>query len=179
MQPHHLALLLLAGSAHALNNGLGRLPGMGWNSDYCTRCHNSRGSNGFGNETFIRSIGDYLHTSGLQTLGYKYVNMDASWDTAARDPTTGDLVPDPKLWPSGIETTIDYLHSLELGFGLYGDKGTKEYVSIDAFGSCSNHKHPESHPTSHAPALKSSISLYSVLIASRHARWMPSEDTLQ
>ena len=136
MQPHFLALLLLAGSAHALNNGLGRLPGMGWNSDYCTRCHNSAaaGSNGFGNETFIRSIGDYLHTSGLQALGYKYVNMDASWDTAARDPTTGDLVPDPKLWPSGIETTIDYLHSLELGFGLYGDKGTKEYVHLAPLG---------------------------------------------
>ena len=177
MQPHHLALLLLAGSAHALNNGLGRLPGMGWNSDYCTRCHNSRGSNGFGNETFIRSIGDYLHTSGLQTLGYKYVNMDASWDTAARDPTTGDLVPDPKLWPSGIETTIDYLHSLELGFGLYGDKGTKEYVSIDAFGSCSNHKTPCISPNI-ARACTQKLNL-AVLIASRHARWMPSEDTLQ
>ena len=36
----------------------------------------------------------------------------------------GDLVPDPKLWPSGIDHTVSYLHSLDMGFGLYGDRGT-------------------------------------------------------
>lgn len=33
------------------------------------------------------------------------------------------MQPDPKLWPNGIESTIDYVHELGLGFGLYGDRG--------------------------------------------------------
>lgn len=37
----------------------------------------------------------------------------------------GNLQPDPKQWPSGINTTIAYVHSLGLGFGLYGDRGTQ------------------------------------------------------
>ena len=32
-----LFLLLTAGTARALPNGLGQLPGLGWNSDYCAR----------------------------------------------------------------------------------------------------------------------------------------------
>lgn len=33
-----VALALCATQAHALDNGLGKLPGLGWNSDYCTNC---------------------------------------------------------------------------------------------------------------------------------------------
>ena len=50
--------------------------------------------------------------------------MDSKWDLTYRDNTTGNLIPDPMLWPAGINTTIEYVHSLGLGFGLYGDKGT-------------------------------------------------------
>jgi hypothetical protein len=32
---------------------------------------------------------------------FRYVNMDASWDSYNRS-STGSLVPDPKLWPSGM-----------------------------------------------------------------------------
>ena len=35
----------------------------------------------------------------------------------------GELAPDPKLWPSGLDHTVSYVHSLGLGFGLYGDRG--------------------------------------------------------
>ena len=70
--------------ALALNNGLGKLPGMGWNSDYCTNCSSSSDANVNGfhgpkTETFIRHIAEYLNKSGLQKLGYEYVNMDATW----------------------------------------------------------------------------------------------------
>ena len=47
--------------------------------------------------------------------------MDASWDLPNRS-VNGDLVPDPKLWPSGLNHTVEYVHSLGLGFGLYGDR---------------------------------------------------------
>eukprot|EP00730_Choanoeca_flexa_P007227 TRINITY_DN12298_c6_g3_i3.p1 TRINITY_DN12298_c6_g3~~TRINITY_DN12298_c6_g3_i3.p1 ORF type:complete len:553 (+),score=102.98 TRINITY_DN12298_c6_g3_i3:240-1661(+) len=49
--------------------------------------------------------------------------MDASWNLPKRD-DNGNLIPDPVLWPSGMDKTIDYLHQQGLGFGLYGDRGT-------------------------------------------------------
>jgi alpha-galactosidase len=110
-------------AVYALNNGLGRLPGLGWNSDYCTNC--TKSANGFQNEAFIEHIADALVSMGFQSLGFRYVNLDASWDLPERD-ANGDLVPDPALWPSGIDHTIEYVHSLGLGFGLYGDKGDKD-----------------------------------------------------
>ena len=45
------------------------------------------------------------------------VNIDANWDLLNRS-ASGDLVPDPKLYPSGLNHTVSYVHSLGLGFGL-------------------------------------------------------------
>jgi alpha-galactosidase len=92
------------------------------------------GLRGHGGEAFVKHIADHMHTvkyktSGspktLQELGFRYVNMDASWDTPNRS-STGQLVPDPALWPSGIDHTVAYVHSLDMGFGLYGDRGTMD-----------------------------------------------------
>ena len=115
-------LMFLITAALGLNNSLGRLPGLGWNSDYCQSCSRA---NGFQNEAFIMSIADAFVDMGFQKLGYRYINMDASWDTPKRD-ADGDLQPNPALWPSGIQATIDYVHGRGLGFGLYGDKGSKD-----------------------------------------------------
>lgn len=114
----------------ALDNGLGRTPGLGWNSDYCLNCVGEQGValdyrrlGGYQNEAYIRTyIADVLVSSGLRDIGYRYVNMDAGWDLLNRS-ASGDLVPDPSQWPSGINVTSAYLHSLGLGFGLYGDRG--------------------------------------------------------
>ena len=78
---------------------------------------------GFENEAFVKHIADTLVASGMADLGYKNVNMDSLWDLAARD-KNGDLQPDPALWPSGIEASVAHCHSLGLGFGVYGDRGT-------------------------------------------------------
>ena len=45
--------------------------------------------------------------------------QDASWDSYNRS-SSGSLVPDPTLWPSGMDKTVSYIHSLGMGFGLYG-----------------------------------------------------------
>ena len=87
------------------------------------------------NETVILNIADAMVDLGFKDLGYAYVNMDASWDTVERDTATGDLVPDPVLWPSGLNATVDYVHAKGLGFGLYGDKGTLDCA-----------KHPGQYP---------------------------------
>ena len=66
--------------ARALPNGLGQLPGLGWNSDYCTNCTGPASavplparlggglqglkahSRGFGGEDFVKHIADHMHT---------------------------------------------------------------------------------------------------------------------
>ena len=35
-------------------------------------------------------------------------------------------VPDPALYPSGLDTLVSYVHSIGLGFGLYGDRGSMD-----------------------------------------------------
>jgi Alpha galactosidase A/Alpha galactosidase C-terminal beta sandwich domain len=116
----------------ALQNGLGKLPGIGWNSDYCLNCISEGESydfnrlGGYQNEDYIKHyIADFLVSSGLSKLGYVYVNMDAGWDLFNRS-SAGDLVPDPTQWPNGISSTISYVHGLGLKFGLYGDRGTSD-----------------------------------------------------
>lgn len=118
--------------AAALDNGLGTRPGLGWNSDYCLNCESPTGSDlgplrGFQNDAFVRHIADFLVSSGLAALGYVNVNMDAGWDTFARD-AAGNLVPDPALWtaPGGMNATIAYVHDRGLKFGLYGDRGSMD-----------------------------------------------------
>lgn len=120
-----LLALLSLGAARALNNGLGARPALGWNSDYCIGCGGKKKEilRGYQNEAYVREIADFLNSSGLASLGYYYVNMDASWNLPTRD-ANGDLQPDPALWPSGLAATVDYVHSRGLGFGLYGDRGT-------------------------------------------------------
>lgn len=115
---------LLLPLAASIPNGLAGKPGLAWNSDYCLGCGGEGAVGGFQNEEYIKhDIADFLISSNLSKLGYTYVNMDASWNLPSRD-ANGDLIPDPKLWPSGMGSTIDYVHGLGLGFGLYGDRGT-------------------------------------------------------
>ena len=80
------------------------------------------------NEKFVKGIADYMHSikhkmvsdgtmKTMQELGWHYVNIDANWDLLNRS-ASGDLVPDPALWPSGLNHSVSYVHSLGLGFGL-------------------------------------------------------------
>ena len=94
--------------------------------DYCTNCSGPLAApglygalsgvrtQGYGDEVFVKHIADHMHTvkykatggqKTLQELGFHYVNMDASWDLPNRSAATGELQPDPKLWPSGLDHT--------------------------------------------------------------------------
>ena len=87
---------LLPALTTALDNGLGQLPGLGWNSDYCTNCSGpiplhaaapgqfGAGLRGHGGEAFVKHIADHMHTqkyptsSGsktLQELGFRYPSL--------------------------------------------------------------------------------------------------------
>ena len=111
-----IAIAIAAGAAHALNNGLGLRPQMGWNS------WNKFGCNI--NEQLIVSTIDEIVSSGLFAAGYKYINLDDCWQKS-RDPTTGEIVVDSEAFPHGMKYLADYAHSKGLLFGLYSDAGYK------------------------------------------------------
>ena len=108
--PALLAALLLAPSAAALDNGLGRTPPLGWS-----------GFNFFAfelNETIMLETADAMISTGLAKLGFEYVNLDAGWLTSARDPNTSAVIPVEYKWPSGIRSMADKIHAKGLKFGV-------------------------------------------------------------
>ncbi|KAJ0975501.1 hypothetical protein J5N97_017466 [Dioscorea zingiberensis] len=97
-----------------LNNGLALTPQMGWNSWNFFACDI--------NETVIKETADALVSTGLADHGYNYVNIDDCWSSLLRN-GKGELVPDPKTFPSGIKALADYIHGKGLKIGIYSDAG--------------------------------------------------------
>jgi len=92
-----------------------RLPAMGWNS------WNAFGS---GNtEELTKAMAKKIKDLGLDKLGYKYVVLDDGCYRPER--VEGRLQPDEVKFPSGFRSLADYIHSLDLKFGMYNDIGTK------------------------------------------------------
>ena len=87
----------------------------------------------------VRSVADYLASSGLQAAGYSLIASDDGW-SAHRGPD-GRIIPDPKRWPNGLKNLTDYLHARSFSFGLYtsassvvcsGRPGSLFYEDTDA-----------------------------------------------
>ena len=111
---------------------------IGWNSWNHFHCGIS--------EKLIQQTADALVSTGLAAAGYQYgsfifsiisvfwillsiVNMDDCWQVS-RD-AQGVIQADPKAFPSGIPSLVDYVHSKKLKFGLYSGKhfpGLYQYV---------------------------------------------------
>ena len=103
-----LLLMLVAATAVAQ-----RTPTMGWSS-WNTFALNI-------NEQLIKQQADAMHNSGLQQAGYQFVNIDDGyWD--GRD-DNGRLRLNTKLFPNGMRSLVDYVHSLGLKAGIYSDAG--------------------------------------------------------
>ena len=81
-----------------------------------------------------------LHDSGLQKIGYQYINLDDFWYQCPGpqgpnvDPY-GRWITDPSRFPAqgdtdGIKVVADYIHSLGMKFGIYVTPGiSKQAVS--------------------------------------------------
>ena len=110
-----LGLLLASSLLSAQEKTLAATPPMGWNSWNKFGCHVS--------EDLIRQMADAMVKSGMKDAGYQYLVIDDCWQVE-RDPS-GNIVPDPKTFPSGIKALADYVHSRGLKFGIYSDAGVK------------------------------------------------------
>lgn len=109
------ALVLLAPTTHALDDGLAPTPPMGWNSWGHFRCDI--------NEQIVRETAGAMATNGMRDAGYQYVIVDDCWQFA-RD-ADGNILHDPERFPSGMQALADHIHGLGLKFGLYSCAGYK------------------------------------------------------
>lgn len=131
-----LVIALLAGlavyDATAEDNGLERTPVLGWSSWSFIRKLPTADK--------IKAQALALHNSGLQKLGYEYVNLDDFWYQCPgpQGPNVdayGRWITDPAKFPpqgdtDGIKVVADYVHSLGMKFGTYVTPGiSKQAVS--------------------------------------------------
>eukprot|EP01114_Cavostelium_apophysatum_P018727 TRINITY_DN5863_c0_g1_i1.p1 TRINITY_DN5863_c0_g1~~TRINITY_DN5863_c0_g1_i1.p1 ORF type:complete len:439 (-),score=42.06 TRINITY_DN5863_c0_g1_i1:33-1349(-) len=100
----------------ALDNGVSRSPPMGWSSWNFFRCDI--------NETLILEVAQSMVSSGMNNVGYSYVNIDDCWMEPRRD-RYGNLQADHNKFPHGMKWLADKIHSLGLKLGLYGCPGLK------------------------------------------------------
>ena len=88
-------------SVQSLDNGLGITPQMGYTSWMDT-------TSGVTEER-IKYMAEALVSSGLNKLGYVYVNVDEGW-LKSRD-AQGNMVWDMTKFPSGMKALGDFIHS--------------------------------------------------------------------
>ena len=69
-------------------------PYMGWNTYYAL--------GGDPTEAEVKSIADFLVSSGLRDAGYKYVWIDGNWAAPTPRSSGGDLVANPDQFPNGL-----------------------------------------------------------------------------
>ena len=116
-EPHIIYLALLSLSlVSALDNGVGLLPPLGYNTwnDLGRKLSSSA----------LRARVDAMVSSGLVAAGYTYFNLDDGWASDSRG-ADGRLLADPAKFPEGMANFSRYVHSHGLKLGLYTDRGTK------------------------------------------------------
>jgi alpha-galactosidase len=110
-----LSLMSAHAQESAVSKRLALTPPMGWNSWNRFACNVS--------DELVRGMADAMVKSGMKDAGYQYVLIDDCWQVS-RD-AHGDIVADGSRFPRGIKALADYVHSLELKFGIYSDAGAK------------------------------------------------------
>lgn len=109
-------------------NGLALTPPMGWMSWERFRCNIDCANDPENciSESLYKTMADHIAADGYLEAGYNQVSIDDCWENVnpRRDPTTKELSPDPKRFPSGLKALGDYLHSKGVRFGIYSDEGT-------------------------------------------------------
>ncbi|KAF5371744.1 hypothetical protein D9758_003601 [Tetrapyrgos nigripes] len=100
--------------ALALDNGVGKLPYLGYNTWNAYHCDI--------NETVLRQTADNMVKLGLRDVGYQFLNIDDCWAANNRS-ADGALVANATRFPSGLKNLTDHIHDLGLKAGIYSDSG--------------------------------------------------------
>ena len=105
------------GAPDYYDSGLAHTPYMGWNTYYGL---------GAPSEASVKSVADFLVSSGLRDAGYKYVWIDGGWTAPTPRDANGNLTADPAKFPGGLSTLVNYLHARHLLAGIYTDAGASD-----------------------------------------------------
>ena len=130
-----LLLLLAARPAAALNNGLARVPYMGFSSWFAGLALGS--SNGCVSDAFFNETADAFASSGLLAAGFDIIGLDCYW-TSARDAATGDWLPDPTIFAGGLagyEAVLAHIKARGMKVWGYTDRGTALCSGVNGTGS--------------------------------------------
>ena len=119
-------------NARAENNGLERKPVLGWSSWSFIREQPTAAK--------LEAQAQAMQNSGLQHLGYEYINLDDFWEQCPgpQGPNVdsyGRWVIDPSRFPSegdtnGIKVVADHIHSLGMKFGIYVTPGISKQAVV-------------------------------------------------
>ncbi|WP_328447237.1 hypothetical protein [Amycolatopsis sp. NBC_00438] len=105
------------GAPDYYDSGVAKTPYMGWNTYYGL---------GAPSEVSVKSVADFLASSGLRDAGYRYVWIDGGWTAPDPRDAHGNLLADPAKFPSGLSTLVNYLHARGLKAGIYTDAGASD-----------------------------------------------------
>lgn len=109
-----VSLALAAARVAALNNGVARLPVLGYNAWNAFGCNVD--------EELIIATAHAMIDKGLLKAGYNHINLDDCWALRERS-EAGDIVPDPAKFPNGIDGLVKNLTALGFKVGIYSDAG--------------------------------------------------------
>ena len=107
----------------AKENGLAKVPPMGWMSWEIFRCETNCSSHPDGciNDKLYETMTDALVSGGFLEAGYDGIHIDDCWmkTKPSRDKVTKELVPDPERFPKGFKALGDYMHAKNVRFAIY------------------------------------------------------------
>jgi len=116
-------IMLLAGmlpfGASAQVNGVGKLPDLGWG----TYTQQLIQGTGWATEANIKAQSDALKSSGLQSHGYVFINIDSGWQSGFD--AYGRPTVDPVKFPDGLAATVQYIHNNGQKAGIYWIPGVQ------------------------------------------------------
>ena len=107
-------ILLLVQSCVGWDNGAALTPPQGWGNWNVFGCDYD--------DSLFREMADAFVSTGLAAKGYEYMLVqECIVPKGARDPVTGIVQPNKKMFPNGLADLADYFHSKGLKAGIYTD----------------------------------------------------------
>jgi hypothetical protein len=118
-------LLLYICSPMALQaqvNGVGKLPDLGWGS----WTQEVLFGESWANEAHIKAQSDALKSSGLQSHGWVFINIDSGWQSGFDQ--YGRPMVNLNLFPDGLAAVVQYIHNNGQKAGIYWIPGIQSPV---------------------------------------------------
>ncbi|KAI0127193.1 alpha-galactosidase [Xylariales sp. AK1849] len=114
MQNRLLTLAVLFSTAQALDNGVGKLPKMGYDTFNAFGCDYD--------QDIVLQQAEAMVQLGLVDAGYNSIILDDCYTLKARS-ANGTLVADPDKWPYGLKNFTATINAMNISASAYSDNG--------------------------------------------------------